>query len=103
MYATLEMLAVPAIPLTMTAGAIFGPFAGTAIVSASATVRGVMRDKASCSTVQHQGHAPCRTLAQDAAVGPGWVAFVWWGRGTSLRPMHLQHSVVFCAPAVEFA
>jgi uncharacterized membrane protein YdjX (TVP38/TMEM64 family) len=28
---------VPAIPLTMTAGVIFGPLAGTAIVSVSAT------------------------------------------------------------------
>lgn len=37
-YAGLEVLAVPAIPLTMTAGAIFGPVPGTIIVSVSATV-----------------------------------------------------------------
>lgn len=37
-YAGLEVLAVPAIPLTMTAGAIFGPLPGTIIVSISATV-----------------------------------------------------------------
>lgn len=36
-YAGLEVLAVPAIPLTMTAGAIFGPLPGTVIVSISAT------------------------------------------------------------------
>jgi uncharacterized membrane protein YdjX (TVP38/TMEM64 family) len=36
-YTGLEVLAVPAIPLTMTAGVIFGPAVGTLIVSASAT------------------------------------------------------------------
>lgn len=36
-YAGLELLAVPAIPLTMTAGVIFGPVVGTGIVSVSAT------------------------------------------------------------------
>lgn len=36
-YAGLELLAVPAIPLTMTAGAIFGVGPGTMVVSASAT------------------------------------------------------------------
>lgn len=37
-YAGLEVLAVPAIPLTMTAGVIFGPLPGTVIVSVSGTV-----------------------------------------------------------------
>jgi hypothetical protein len=37
-YTGLEVLAVPAIPLTMTAGVIFGPIPGTIIVSASATL-----------------------------------------------------------------
>jgi uncharacterized membrane protein YdjX (TVP38/TMEM64 family) len=37
-YALLELLAVPAIPLTMTAGVIFGPIPGTAVVSVSATM-----------------------------------------------------------------
>ena len=36
-YVALEVLAVPAIPLTMSAGAIFGPVQGTAMVSVSAT------------------------------------------------------------------
>lgn len=36
-YTGLEVLAVPAIPLTMTAGVIFGPVTGTLIVSVSAT------------------------------------------------------------------
>lgn len=37
-YAALELLAVPAIPLTMTAGAIFGVVPGTALVSIAATM-----------------------------------------------------------------
>ncbi len=37
-YALLELLAVPAIPLTMTAGAIFGVIPGTAVVSVAATL-----------------------------------------------------------------
>lgn len=38
LYVLLEILAVPAIPLTMSAGAIFGPVQGTAMVSVSATL-----------------------------------------------------------------
>ena len=38
LYVALEILAVPAIPLTMSAGAIFGPVQGTAMVSVSATI-----------------------------------------------------------------
>lgn len=37
-YTALEVLAVPAIPLTMTAGVIFGPAVGTAIVLSSGTL-----------------------------------------------------------------
>lgn len=37
-YTGLEVLAVPAIPLTMTAGVIFGPIPGTIITSISATI-----------------------------------------------------------------
>ncbi|CAN1309860.1 TVP38/TMEM64 family membrane protein slr0305 [Linum perenne] len=37
-YAGLEILAIPAIPLTMTAGLLFGPLIGTVIVSISGTV-----------------------------------------------------------------
>ncbi|GIL85157.1 hypothetical protein Vretimale_10844 [Volvox reticuliferus] len=37
-YTGLEVLAVPAIPLTMTAGVIFGPIAGTVVTSMSGTL-----------------------------------------------------------------
>ena len=36
-YTVLEVLAVPAVPLTMTAGIIFGPIPGTIIVSIAST------------------------------------------------------------------
>ena len=36
-YTLLEILAVPAVPLTMTAGVIFGPVAGSVVVSVAAT------------------------------------------------------------------
>jgi uncharacterized membrane protein YdjX (TVP38/TMEM64 family) len=39
LYVLLEILAVPAIPLTMSAGAIFGPAQGTAIVRISQSPR----------------------------------------------------------------
>lgn len=38
MYAGLEVLALPAIPLTMTAGALFGVGPGTIAVSIAATL-----------------------------------------------------------------
>lgn len=38
MYVVLEILAIPAIPLTMSAGVLFGPLSGTAMVSVSATL-----------------------------------------------------------------
>ena len=53
---------MPAIPLTMTAGVIFGPLAGTAIVSASATAaatiafliaRYLARDKVPAVALRH--------------------------------------------------
>ncbi|MCL7051513.1 hypothetical protein MKW94_004685 [Papaver nudicaule] len=37
-YAGLEVLAIPAIPLTMSAGLLFGPFTGTFLVSISGTI-----------------------------------------------------------------
>ena len=37
-YALLELAIIPAIPLTMTAGVLFGVFPGLAVVSASGTL-----------------------------------------------------------------
>lgn len=83
-YAGLEVLAVPAIPLTMTAGVIFGPLTGTAIVSlagtAAATIafliaRYAARDKVcACDT------ASMLTMARlDGSTGMGHtaVALCW--------------------------
>ena len=41
-YFVLEMLGVPAFPLTMSAGALFGAYEGTLIVVSSATVAAVV-------------------------------------------------------------
>lgn len=70
--AGLEILAVPAIPLTMTAGVIFGPLPGTVVVSVSATVaataafliaRYAARDKVwHTSLVQSDCYVTCISL-----------------------------------------
>lgn len=74
-YATLELLAVPAIPLTMTAGVIFGIGAGTAVVSVAATLaatgafliaRYVARDRiASFASKNPRWAAIDRAIGQD--------------------------------------
>lgn len=72
-YAGLELLAVPAIPLTMAAGAIFGIVPGTAVVSAAATIastaaflisRYVARDRVK----RYAAHHP-KFAAIDRAIG----------------------------------
>ncbi|GAB4813830.1 hypothetical protein N2152v2_000876 [Parachlorella kessleri] len=72
-YTGLEVLAVPAIPLTMTAGAIFGVVPGTAVVSVAGTMactisfliaRYVARDK-----IQEIEKAHPRFAAIDRAIG----------------------------------
>lgn len=72
-YAGLELLAVPAIPLTMTAGAIFGVVPGTVIVSIAATAactaafliaRYVARDR-----VAQYASAHPKFAAIDRAIG----------------------------------
>jgi uncharacterized membrane protein YdjX (TVP38/TMEM64 family) len=72
-YAALELLAVPAIPLTMTAGAIFGVVPGTALVSVAATLaatgafliaRYVARDRVAAWALRNPKFA-----AVDAAIG----------------------------------
>jgi hypothetical protein len=77
-YAGLEVLAVPAIPLTMTAGAIFGPLPGTLIVSLSGTfaatiafliARYAARDKVGLSRGGWSGPGrPWKPLCVAAAV-----------------------------------
>ena len=90
-YTALEVLAVPAIPLTMTAGAIFGVAAGTAVVSASATLaattsfiiaRYLARDK-----VQTYASRSPKFAAVDAAIGRNGFKVVTLLRMSPLLPL----------------
>lgn len=90
-YIGLEVLALPAIPLTMTAGAIFGTTQGTAIVSMSATVaaaisfliaRYLVRDKVR----KFAGNHP-RFRAIDKAIGQNGLKFVTLLRLSPLLPL----------------
>lgn len=90
-YTALEVLAVPAIPLTMTAGAIFGVPAGTAVVSASATLaataafviaRYLARDK-----VQAYAAKSPKFAAVDAAIGRNGFKVVTLLRMSPLLPL----------------
>ncbi len=83
-YTGLEVLAVPAIPLTMTAGVIFGPAAGTMIVSVSATTaatiafliaRYAARDKVRLAAWRAGGRAGC--LAAWLAGGRAGCLAAW--------------------------
>lgn len=90
-YTALEVLAVPAIPLTMTAGAIFGVGAGTAVVSASATLaattafiiaRYLARDK-----VQAYASLSPKFAAVDAVIGRNGFKVVALLRMSPLLPL----------------
>ncbi len=90
-YTALEVLAVPAIPLTMTAGAIFGPIPGTLIVLVSGTLaatisfliaRYVARDK-----VLQFARKNKKFAAIDRAIGNNSFKFVTLLRLSPLLPL----------------
>lgn len=90
-----ELLAVPAIPLTMTAGAIFGVIPGTAIVSVSATAaaaasfliaRYVAHDKVQAIAQQHP-----RWAAIDRAIGKDSFRVVTLLRLSPLLPLAVSN------------
>eukprot|EP00798_Chlamydomonas_sp_ICE-L_P020916 gene20916-27764_t len=91
MYIALEVLCVPAIPLTMTAGAIFGPEAGTAMVSACATIaatiafliaRYAAREKVLAIASNNK-----RWASIDRAIGKDGLKFVTLLRLSPLLPL----------------
>lgn len=91
MYAGLEILAVPAIPLTMTAGVIFGPARGTAVVSVAATAaataafliaRYAARDRVARLAAQNR-----RFAAIDRAISRDGLRFVVLLRLSPLLPL----------------
>lgn len=90
-YTGLEVLAVPAIPLTMTAGAIFGPVVGTGMVALSATTaatiafllaRYALRDK-----VLRMAQGNKKFAAIDRAIGKDGLKFVTLLRLSPLLPL----------------
>jgi len=62
-YTLLEILAVPAVPLTMTAGVIFGPVAGSAVVSVAATAAATI----AFLIARYAGAGPARASGACAA------------------------------------
>ena len=95
LYVLLEVLAVPAIPLTMSAGAIFGPAQGTAIVSVSGTIaatasfliaRYALRDRVKAMADQYPKFA-----AIDRAIGEDSFRVVALLRLSPLLPFALSN------------
>jgi len=90
-YTGLEVLAVPAIPLTMTAGMIFGPYLGTLMVSASGTVAAtiaflIARYAARDKVLQFAQKNP-KFAAIDRAIGRDGLKFVTLLRLSPLLPL----------------
>ncbi|KAI8466564.1 MAG: snare associated Golgi protein-domain-containing protein [Monoraphidium minutum] len=94
-YAGLEVLAMPAAPLTMTAGAIFGPAVGTGIVLVSATLaatiaflisRYVARDRIMAFAQRNK-----RFAAIDRAISRDGLKFVTLLRLSPLLPLALSN------------
>ncbi|KAJ9505254.1 hypothetical protein QJQ45_026147, partial [Haematococcus lacustris] len=90
-YIVLELLSLPAIPLTMTAGMIFGTLQGTAITSVSGTIaaaiafliaRYAVRDK-----VRALAYSNPRFKAIDRAIGLNGLKFVTLLRLSPLLPL----------------
>lgn len=94
-YIVLEVLAVPAIPLTMTAGVLFGPLLGSVIVSISATIaatiafliaRYVARDR-----VLEIARKNSKFAAIDKAIGKESFKLVLFLRLSPLLPFALSN------------
>lgn len=90
-YTGLEVLAVPAIPLTMTAGIIFGPVPGTIIVSmsatAAATIAFLIARYAARDKVKAFASKSPKFNAIDKAIGRDGFKFVTLLRLSPLLPL----------------
>lgn len=90
-YAGLEVLAVPAIPLTMTAGVVFGVVPGTAVVSAAATAAAtasfLIARYAARERVQAYAAKSPRFAAVDRAIGRDGLRVVTLLRLSPLLPL----------------
>ena len=90
-YCFLEVLAVPAIPLTMTAGAIFGPAVGTCIVlisgTTAATIAFLIARYAARDRVLQIAKKNKKFAAIDRAIGKDSFKFVTLLRLSPLLPL----------------
>eukprot|EP00882_Tetradesmus_deserticola_P002585 GHRQ01002750.1.p1 GENE.GHRQ01002750.1~~GHRQ01002750.1.p1 ORF type:complete len:381 (+),score=131.23 GHRQ01002750.1:226-1368(+) len=90
-YTGLEVLAVPAIPLTMTAGVIFGPLPGTVIVSLSgtlaATIAFLIARYAARDKIMKVAGRNKRFAAIDRAISRNGLKFVTLLRLSPLLPL----------------
>ncbi|KAG2493096.1 hypothetical protein HYH03_008759 [Edaphochlamys debaryana] len=90
-YMALEVLAVPAIPLTMTAGVIFGPIPGTLITSlsgtAAATVAFLIARYAARDKVMRWARRNTKFAAIDKAIAKDGFKFVTLLRLSPLLPL----------------
>lgn len=90
-YAGLEVLAVPAIPLTMTAGVIFGPIPGTIITSISgtfaATIAFLIARYAARDRVMRWARRNSKFAAIDRAIAKDGFKFVTLLRLSPLFPL----------------
>lgn len=90
-YCGLEILAVPAIPLTMTAGVVFGVVPGTAVVSAAATAAAtasfLIARYAARERVQRYAAKSPRFAAVDRAIGRDGLRVVTLLRLSPLLPL----------------
>ncbi|KAL9258537.1 TVP38/TMEM64 family membrane protein slr0305-like protein [Drosera capensis] len=105
-YAGLEVLAIPAIPLTMSAGLLFGSFTGTIIVSISGTLaasiafliaRYLARDR-----ILKMVEGNKKFLAIDKAIGENGFRVVTLLRLSPLLPFSLGN-YLYGLTSVEFA
>ena len=96
-YAGLEVLAVPAIPLTMTAGVVFGVGPGTAVVSAAATAAAtasfLIARYAARERVQAYAAQSPRFAAVDRAIGRDGLRVVTLLRLSPLLPLAASSSL----------
>jgi uncharacterized membrane protein YdjX (TVP38/TMEM64 family) len=90
-YCGLEVLSVPAIPLTMTAGVVFGLVPGTAVVSAAATAAAtasfLIARYAARERVQAYAAKSPRFAAVDRAIGRDGLRVVTLLRLSPLLPL----------------
>ncbi|CAK0785056.1 hypothetical protein CVIRNUC_008261 [Coccomyxa viridis] len=95
LYTLLEVLALPAVPLTMTAGLLFGVGAGAAVVSVSATIAAtisfLIARYAARDRIQEIANKNAKFKAIDKAIGRNSLKIVTLLRLSPLLPLALSN------------